>query len=246
MPRSKAQRSVRGPSRRTRGQRASATRPGGPYKALNPSVGASNPDSSTATNGTKLEHELIEVLRASDLLKEALDRLPELKLPDCYLVPGASRKQSGTSNKANLSAPVSPTTISSISIRMISLTMRSGRRATTFVRFWPPRRQAGREEPSARPPRLGPSPVALTSSFGPPRYRPLPAERVGPRTVLGDDGRLDASYHPCAKRKHARADIHPPPRRVESRRSASLRSRIALIRSLMSSCISVADRKSVV
>lgn len=41
-----------------------------------------------ATNGTKLEHELIEALRASDLLQEALGRLPALGLPDCFLGAG--------------------------------------------------------------------------------------------------------------------------------------------------------------
>lgn len=41
-----------------------------------------------ATNGTRLEHELIEALRGSDSLRGALDRLPELRLRDCHLGAG--------------------------------------------------------------------------------------------------------------------------------------------------------------
>lgn len=41
-----------------------------------------------ATNGTTLEHELFEALRASDPLRETLDRLPELRMRDCHLGAG--------------------------------------------------------------------------------------------------------------------------------------------------------------
>lgn len=42
----------------------------------------------TATEGLELEHKLIEALRANDALREALDRLPRLELPDSFLGAG--------------------------------------------------------------------------------------------------------------------------------------------------------------